>query len=321
MMFLEMARDETHGGGTWSFPNCVWAPTEKKGEAGRWPFWEKVLNLRAGDSVLHLKGIPPAARFVGHSTVATDGFETSRRPPDPGEWAYAKSFYKADLHGFVPFHNPINLTDVFSARQSELIAYFDANRTRRSDKRNIFFVRQAGRLQCLNGAYLSDFDEELFDAIFGAVRNPNGYIDSTALPVTIETGWQLSTVKARLGQTAFARSVKELYDNNCCFPSCGVDDPRFLVASHIARWSDNEKLRGHLGNGLCFCLMHDKAFEIGLFTLDENHRVFVNAKEVQNQGTFLADLQPYHGSQIRLAKVRPLDDAILEHWIRVDLSP
>ncbi len=66
MIYLEMSRDETHGGGTWSFPNCVWAPTHKKG-GGAWPFWSKVFQVREGNTVLHLQGITPHARFVGYS--------------------------------------------------------------------------------------------------------------------------------------------------------------------------------------------------------------------------------------------------------------
>ena len=99
MIYLEMARDEAHGGGTWAFPNCVWAPTEKRG-GGAWPFWSKVLQVRDGDTVIHLRGIPPKANFVGYSVASGDGFETNRRPPDPKDWAFAERFYRADLSDF-----------------------------------------------------------------------------------------------------------------------------------------------------------------------------------------------------------------------------
>lgn len=98
-------------------------------------------------------------------------------------------------------------------------------------------------------------------------------------------------------------------------------DPRFLIGSHIARWSDNETLRGHLGNGLCFCLLHDKAFEIGLFTLDELFNVFVNPKQRGSESYINKALLADHGKQISLSAVEPLDDALLEHWIRVDIHP
>jgi len=319
MIYLEMSRDPAHGGGSWSFPNCVWAPTEKDG-GGSWPFWSKVGGMREGDLVLHLRGVTPHADFVGFSTVAGNGFETEKRPPDPGDWAFAKKFYRADLTDFTPFHAPVNLDAIFKLRRDQLETYFDMNKGRGSKKLNLFYVRQAGRLQCLNGAYLSDVDSELFTALFDEPSPIHG-IPNPATPSSVETGWQLALVKARIGQSNFAEQVKDLYGGVCCFPGCGISDRRFLVGSHIARWCDNEALRGELGNGLCLCLLHDKAFEIGLFTLDEHYRIFVNPREAKRPSPVLEDLRQQAGMQIRLSKIHPLDGALLEHWIRIDVTP
>jgi HNH endonuclease len=198
-MYLEMSRDDLHGGGSWRFPLCIWAPTERQG-GGNWPFWSKVREIKAGDTILHLRGISPKAAFVGYSTASSDGFE------------------------------------------------------------------------------------------------------------------------ARQGQAAFARELKKLYGSACCFPSCSVADSRFLVASHIARWSDNEKLRGHLGNGLCLCLMHDRAFEIGLFTLDDDSKVFVNLPAIA-ETPFGIELRSAHGIPIRRSTVALLEEALAEHRARVKLLP
>jgi len=181
-------------------------------------------------------------------------------------------------------------------------------------------VRQAGRLQCLNGAYLSDVDEAPFEVLFGplTIADEN---TPRQFPITVQTGWQLRTVKGLLGQAAFADAIKGMYNNKCCFPGCSVTDPRFLVGSHIARWSDNEGLRGNLGNGLCLCLVHDRAFELGLFSLDEKFRIFLNPRERRSQTALAVELEAQEGNQIRLASVLPLEDALLEHWIRVDISP
>jgi hypothetical protein len=319
MIYLEMSRDETHGGGSWSFRNCIWAPTHKKG-GGAWPFWSKVSQVREGDTVLHLRGKAHHANFVGYSRASGNGFETTSRPPEPKDWDFANNFYRADLVDFTPFHQPVKLYNVFSARRSELEAYFDVNRGRGPEKRNIFYVRQSSRLQCLNGAYLSDVDDELLTALFGATGAINA--PATGAPVvSVETGSQIATVRSRLGQAKFASEIKKLYGYRCCFPGCGMSDPRFLVASHIARWSDNEILRGQLGNGLCFCLVHDKAFELGLFTLDEQFRVFVSPREHSAQSPIARNLLAYHGQQISLADIEPLADALLEHWIRVNIEP
>ncbi|MDB5985823.1 MAG: putative restriction endonuclease [Nevskia sp.] len=319
MLYLEMSRVETHGGGTWAFPNCIWSPSEKEG-GGRWPFWEKVLAIREGDTVLHLRGTQPKAFFVGYSRASNNGFETSKRPPDAGAWSFSTNFHRSDLDNFTSFHSPISLTTVFSSRRAELEHYFDQNRARGPDRRNIFYVRQSGRLQCLNGAYLSDVDEELFEALFG-VSAPTTVVREFSGATSIETGWQLATIRSRLGQAEFSKRIKELYGYRCCFPSCEIDDPRFLVGAHIARWSDNENLRGNLGNGLCLCVFHDKAFELGLFTIDEHYRVFVNPKETNRMSDVARNLLKSNGQPIALASIHPSDDALLEHWTRVDVSP
>jgi putative restriction endonuclease len=209
---------------------------------------------------------------------------------------------------------------VFATRRTDLESYFDSNRARGAEKRNIFYVRQSDRLQCLNGAYLSEIDDELLTALFGDA-GPITAPTTGATVVSVETGSQIATVRSRLGQSRFAHEIKKLYRNQCCFPGCGVSDPRFLVASHIARWSDNEKLRGQLGNGLCFCLVHDRAFELGLFTLDEKFRIFANPKERISQSAIGRDIVARHGELISLSAIPPLDDALVEHWIRVGIEP
>ena len=139
MMYLEMSRDHVHGGNGWAFSNCLWAPTKKRGRGDRWPFWTMIQDVRADDIVLHLRGIPPSANFVGYSRASSDGAETTGRPPSPGEWSYAETFFRADLEGYAPFRDPINLKGIFESRRSELEAYFEANRAKNTG-RSIYFL-------------------------------------------------------------------------------------------------------------------------------------------------------------------------------------
>jgi hypothetical protein len=199
-----MSRDEKHGGGLWAFSNCIWAPT-KKTSGIAWTFWSNILTVQAGDTVLHLRGTPPSASFVGYSTASTAGYETLDRPPEPGAWNYSKAFYRADLDDFTPFLAPVNLTDVFSNRRQELEDYFDSNRKRRSAKQNIFYVRQSGRLQCLNGAYLSTVDDELFRGLFGAISTTA--LSENRPSTSVFTGQQLAIVRSRIGQSISRESL------------------------------------------------------------------------------------------------------------------
>src|SRR5690349_17972401 len=100
MIYLEMSRDLTHGGGDWGFGKCVWSPSRKQ-DGSKWPFWTKVLDVRQGDVIVHLRGIPPTASFVGYSIAATDGYRTKHRPPDPKGWAFADEFLRVDLDSYV----------------------------------------------------------------------------------------------------------------------------------------------------------------------------------------------------------------------------
>ncbi|MDE0621442.1 MAG: hypothetical protein OXH83_07220 [Bryobacterales bacterium] len=316
MIYLEMSRDQKHGGGTWRFPNCVWAPTKKR-DATSWPFWSKILRISHGDIVIHLRGKPPDACFVGYSTASGDAFITKSRPPDPAKWGFATQFCRANLTDYVDFDQKINLRDVFSTRRSELEAYYERNKTRES-RRNIFYVKQAGRLQCLNGAYLSDIDDELFAILFGHEwRAPTSGVEAGL--VSIDTDCKASVLPSRIGHTRFAIEIKRLYSNVCCFPGCSIADPRFLVASHIARWSDNEDLRGHLGNGLCFCVFHDKAFEVGAFTLDDQLNIVVNPREKKTIHQCIQELRSRDGEQIELGAVLPLQEALCEHQNRTGI--
>lgn len=162
-------------------------------------------------------------------------------------------------------------------------------------------------------------DEALLNTLFGEEGLDNGSLMDRKV-VSIQTSSQLTTLRGRIGQSKFSAEIKGLYGNRCCFPGCQIADPRFLVGSHIARWEDNELLRGNLGNGLCLCLIHDKAFELGLFTLDENFCIFVNPQEKERGSILVQDLSSHEAEQINLAEIKPLEDALFEHWDRVGIS-
>lgn len=317
MIFLEMSRDEIHGGGNWGFPKCVWAPLKTR-RGSSWPYWSKILQISEGDIIIHLRGISPNANFVGYSIASSAGFITSNCPPEPKEWSYAKEFYRANLSNFVQFHKPINLLDIFSSRKRYLEEYLENYKSDTSENLNVFYVKQAGRLQCLNGAYLSNVDNTLFYSLFGDGDPSNQIIEGNPV-ISIQTGVQVSTIQSRIGQKKFSDEIKKIYGNKCCFPGCDINDPRFLIGSHIARWSDNENLRGNLGNGLCLCLMHDKAFELGIFTIDKQFCISINPKVKGDDSLIVQEITKQQGKQISLTRIKPLIQALQEHWDRIDM--
>lgn len=80
---------------------------------------------------------------------------------------------------------------------------------------------------------------------------------------------------ARRGQGPFRDRVLANYRRQCAVCELRPATPRaaglFLRAGHIRPWTDaNDHQRLDPANGLSLCVVHDRAFEGGLFTLAEN---------------------------------------------------
>jgi putative restriction endonuclease len=319
-MWLEMAKDPEHGGHGWDFKECLWSPSRKK-DGARWRYWELLLRVKKGDRVFHLRGEDSQAVFVGHSVADSDGYETRDRPTVPGQWAHANTYYRVPLVDFVELRQPIRLKDVFAERRTELLNYFQRNKGRsKHQKEALFFVLQNGRLQCQFGAYLSEFSSELMELLVGIGTSshparPNIASDS------VSTDEQLREVKIRQGQARFSAEVRANYGGRCCFPDCDISDDRFLVGAHIARWADAQALRGNISNGLCMCLLHDRAFEMGLFTLTADLRVVAHPTKLRGSRWAQDHIVPKAGLRILPAPTPPSEAALRQHWTRIGFAP
>jgi putative restriction endonuclease len=314
-MWIEMSRDEEHGGDEWGFTKCIWAPTYKKseGEDKLWLFWDNVNKVKTGDIVFHLRGKGQKAEFVGCSIAKTDGHETLERPLSPGSWAYCKSFYRAFLSDYMKFNKSINLYQLFEDKEVDFRRYYE----QKAKPRNIFYTIQSNRLQCLNGGYLSEVDEMLLAIILDNIEvftEENSFVD-----LSVPTSVAIKQIKVRVGHARFSANVKSNYNNRCCFPECRISDRDFLVASHIARWADNSEKRGDTSNGLCLCPIHDKAFELGYFSLDDNFRICVEKRKDHSQ-IFKEYISRYIGMTISKGHVEPDREALAEHRRRSNIS-
>jgi putative restriction endonuclease len=326
-MWLEMSRDDMHGGDGWGFKECLWSPTRtrstEKAPSRAWAYWELLPRVHANDVVVHLRGENKEAELVGYSIADADGYETTSRPPHAGQWDYASSFYRVPLIDFVPFAQPIRVYDIFSERNEDLRAHYLANRLKKKAKLQyqlLFFVVQGDRLQCQNGAYLSEFSTLLANIVFGPAFA--GQASSKPMKaVSIKTGEQVAQIKARIGQAEFSDEVRENYGGRCCFPGCEVAEHGLLVGAHIARWADAEHLRGEVSNGLCLCLFHDKLFERGVFTLTPDHRIAINEPKLQSSPWSHANIAPFSGKVIKSGGVLPGAEPLKKHWERIGFTP
>jgi predicted restriction endonuclease len=112
---------------------------------------------------------------------------------------------------------------------------------------------------------------------------------------------RISTVKTRVGQNFFRSMVLSTYESKCCLTGIGVSE--ILVASHIVPWSQDKNLRLNPRNGLCLNVMHDKIFDLGLMSFDDDYRAIFSKKlKDANIKTGLDFLLNTEGIKIQLPK-------------------
>lgn len=83
-------------------------------------------------------------------------------------------------------------------------------------------------------------------------------------------------VKTRVNQALFRKIILSSYDGKCCIT--GIDNPELLIASHIVPWSRDTQNRLNPMNGVCLNALHDRAFDKGLITINEDYKVVVSKK-------------------------------------------
>lgn len=115
----------------------------------------------------------------------------------------------------------------------------------------------------------------------------------------------------RVGQGFFRAAVLSAYDQKCCIT--GLSVPRLLVASHIVPWRHDTVNRVNPRNGLLLSALHDRAFDAGLLTINDNMTVKVSS-ETQPDEFFSAAVAAYHGRPIRMPeKFSPDPDFLAYH--------
>jgi hypothetical protein len=80
--------------------------------------------------------------------------------------------------------------------------------------------------------------------------------------------------KVRVNQSLFRSMILAGYGNACCV--CTMPIARLLVASHIVPWSVDRQLRMNPRNGICLCVLHDKAYDRGILSIAADYRVQIH---------------------------------------------
>ena len=118
---------------------------------------------------------------------------------------------------------------------------------------------------------------------------------------------------ARVGQRFFRNAVLAAYNERCCIT--GLSIPTLLVASHIIPWRHDIANRTNPRNGLLLSALHDKAFDNGLITVDDDMTVRVSNRYTRCPDSYFTEsIQHYHGRDIiRPEKFAPDRDFLSYH--------
>ena len=117
----------------------------------------------------------------------------------------------------------------------------------------------------------------------------------------------------RVGQNFFRSTVLSAYNGCCCIT--GLSIPSLLVASHIVPWRDNLAHGLNPRNGLALSVLHDKAFDTGIITVQDDLTVLVSSNpEWQDDEFFASSVAAYAGQPIcRPEKFAPDPEFLAYH--------
>ena len=143
-------------------------------------------------------------------------------------------------------------------------------------------LRQAGMSNS------SKLDREVWTEFFQAMTlslipdeaaHNSGFGESSKLfePFPLREGVDvMRLVKTRLNQDFFRKLILTSYDGKCALTE--LDVPELLVASHIVPWSEDRTVRIAPQNGICLNALHDRAFDQGFITFDDDYSVVYSQK-------------------------------------------
>jgi putative restriction endonuclease len=94
--------------------------------------------------------------------------------------------------------------------------------------------------------------------------------------------------RVRRAQGAFRRAVLASYESHCAI--CRMALPAMLCASHIIPWRHDESRRADPTNGLALCALHDRAFDRGLITVNDDLRIVVSPRAQPEDSSALPPL-------------------------------
>jgi hypothetical protein len=124
-------------------------------------------------------------------------------------------------------------------------------------------------------------DELCNNAVIGKAQKIEEEISS----LNVEGASKKAIINVRVNQGIFRDLLLKRY-NRCCL--CGVENHTLLTASHIKPWIESEpKEKLDVDNGFLMCPNHDKLFDKGYITFDDEGNIIISDSLKENDRLFL----------------------------------
>ncbi|MBZ9626651.1 HNH endonuclease [Psychroflexus sp. CAK1W] len=85
-----------------------------------------------------------------------------------------------------------------------------------------------------------------------------------------------NNIKVRAYQNKLREIVLDNYNSTCSI--CEINKSDLLVCSHIKPWMADKEQRLNPQNAICFCVLHDKMFARGYFSIDSKYNIIFGPK-------------------------------------------
>lgn len=128
-------------------------------------------------------------------------------------------------------------------------------------------------------------------------------------------------VKTRRVQSFFRAAVLASYGSRCAITGLAIRD--LLNASHIIPWSVDSKRRADPRNGICLNALHDRAFDRGLISFDDELRVIISStlQDAEECDLHRAQLLEIAGRPLRLPERFHPERTAMEYHREVVFRP
>ncbi|MCR6516445.1 HNH endonuclease [Clostridium sp. LY3-2] len=253
---------------------CLWAPKKQKGGKDACFHWKNMIKIKKGDIIFSINN----RKIVSVNTAINDTYNAQRPNGLNGNWN--DEGWRVDVKYNI-LNKTINVNDFIDS----ILIY--------CPEKHSPFNKNGNGAQ----GYLFDISEEFGNYIINIVSKENNldsylgnmsnedtkYIEDveSELPENISETDRQALIKTRVGQGKFR---DKLLERSSCCELCGIDIKEMLVASHCKPWSEsNDFERLDSNNGLLLCANHDKLFDKGFISFDDNGKIIIKSWINDNQ--------------------------------------